>query len=92
MGSPFYVCPDMLEGNYDLKCDVWAVGIIAYQMLCGHPPFIASKEPELYKMIKHHSVTFHDQVWQNVSPEACDFIRQLLKKQGVERPSANKAL
>ena len=33
--QPFYLAPEVINGNYGLKCDVWAMGVIMYMMLCG---------------------------------------------------------
>jgi calcium-dependent protein kinase len=38
-GTAYYVAPECLHGDYDLKCDTWSVGILMYMLLSGKPPF-----------------------------------------------------
>lgn len=40
IGTPVYKPPEQIEGNkYDEKVDIWALGIISYEMLVGKHPF-----------------------------------------------------
>ena len=38
-GTPEYMAPETLKGNYDSRVDWWAVGIMMYEMACGYTPF-----------------------------------------------------
>ena len=39
ISASFYMAPEVLEGIYNEKCDVWACGIILYMLIFGKPPF-----------------------------------------------------
>jgi len=42
LGTPRYMAPEILRGYpIDQACDVWAAGMIAYEIFCGHHPFQA---------------------------------------------------
>ncbi len=45
MGTARYLAPEQLEGQpVDERADVYSLGLVLYEMLCGHPPFGADTE------------------------------------------------
>jgi serine/threonine protein kinase len=51
-GTPFYLSPEILKGQrYDEKVDLWAIGILAYELLLGKSPFEIYDYEDLYKIV-----------------------------------------
>jgi len=58
VGTAYYVSPEVLEGNYDEKCDVWSSGVILYILLTGEPPFNGVTDDDIYKKIAAKKFSF----------------------------------
>ena len=64
LGTAPYMAPEILAAeNYDQAIDVWAIGIIAYELLFDERPFIGVDRRQVFNQIKdklhfifeHHS-------------------------------------
>ena len=91
-GTPYYVAPEILSGSYTEKCDMWSVGVLAYVLLCGYPPFNAASDREILQKVKKGWFSFPDQDWAGVSALGKDFVSRLLAFDPKNRLSASAAL
>jgi len=87
VGTPYYVAPEVMQGEYDEKCDVWSIGVIAYMTLSGRPPFDGKTAKDILRAVRVASVKFQHKVFNGVSDEAISFIRACLTKDISARPS-----
>ena len=77
--QPGYVAPEIIKREpYGLACDMWSIGVIAYILLGGYPPFNERTQKDLFAKIKTGKYEFHQDYWKDVSSEAKDFISKLL--------------
>ena len=103
VGTTTYMAPELVTVKYGIveedketpgythSCDLWSLGILAYALLSGRPPFYGKDDEELFDRIRNcdeFGVQFPQSDWNGVSDEAKDFIRKLLVKDERKRPSA----
>jgi serine/threonine protein kinase len=57
LGTPAYMSPEQAAGDREIdgRTDIYALGVLGYQMLCGELPFQASSTPAM--LVKHLSET-----------------------------------
>ena len=95
LGTPSYIAPEILKRQpYGTSVDVWSLGIIAYILLCGYPPFATDKgQKALFRKIAkgpHPSDDkfFEVEFWGGVSVGAKSLIRRMLDTDPSKRITA----
>lgn len=89
VGTLDYMAPEVIEDEtegsqiYDEKVDIWAMGIICYELLHGVPPF---SNPNMEQTCFNISRATY-QTSAKLSPECVDFINNVLKKAPHNRPT-----
>ena len=99
VGNAAYMAPENVQyQSYSHKSDTWACGVIAYSALAGCLPFQGADDKETLELVMNSKddvakkELFKEPVWEGVSPEAIDFIANMLSYQQWKRPSAKQAL
>ncbi|KAK4251231.1 hypothetical protein C7999DRAFT_11015 [Corynascus novoguineensis] len=57
VGTSQYMAPEVIEGRrYDARCDWWSVGIILFECIYGHTPFLSEEGRHQTKenILRHH--------------------------------------
>ena len=58
-GTLDYLPPEMVAGEFhDEKVDLWSLGVLCYEFLCGKPPFETASHPETYQRIINVDLKF----------------------------------
>ena len=88
LGTPAYMAPEQAAGdpNVDHRADIYAVGVLAYEMLTGRPPFTGSTPQSV--LAKHitqapEPATTHR---PTVPPALDELILRCLHKKAADRP------
>lgn len=92
VGTPYYVAPEVLSKRYTKSCDIWSIGVIAYILLCGYPPFYGDSDNQIFESVRSGRFDFPSPEWDTVSDAAKDFICSLVKIEPRERLTASEAL
>jgi calcium-dependent protein kinase len=91
-GTPYYVAPQVLAGKYDQLSDMWSIGVIMFVMLCGYPPFFGETDADVLAKVRLGNFSFNAADWKNISEDAKNLIRNLLKMNPRDRYTAEQTL
>jgi serine/threonine-protein kinase len=87
-GTPIYMSPEQATGkNVGAPCDIYSLGVIAYEALSGEPPFDGRTLAEVVSMhLTADAVPLRSRC---KAPRAlCSLIHRMLAKDQTERPTA----
>lgn len=91
-GTPNYIAPEILlnKEGHSYEVDVWAIGVIAYTLLIGRPPFQSKNSRETWSKIKKLDYSFPKDIF--ISENAKSFIQSLLQIKPEDRPKIDEIL
>lgn len=88
-GTLDYLSPEVVEGlPHHQSVDIWAIGILIYEMIVGTPPFLTNSFRETYKKIRNVEYDIPNYVSDN----AKHLIQMILVHDQYERPSCDDIL
>ena len=96
MGSPIYMAPELLAGQpADARSDLYALGVLSYELLAGRPPFEADSMGALLRAVARSSPPPLATLRADLLPAAAELMDRLLEpllaKQAALRPSDGDA-
>jgi serine/threonine protein kinase/tetratricopeptide (TPR) repeat protein len=85
VGTPVYMSPEQAAGEeIDTRSDLYALGVVAYEMLAGHPPFQGPHRVVVSKHIAERPVPL-ERVRPDAPGELTGSIMRALEKQPSDR-------
>ena len=84
-GTPFFMPPEVCLGKpYDSKADVWAIGVIIYELIMLKKPF---RGEQIYNVLQAITKCSYDPLDEDCDPNLQMIVFSLLQKDFNKRPS-----
>lgn len=84
VGTPYYLAPELWKGQKcTKKSDIWALGVILFELCCMGYPYPATNEEELKQKVLNDKP---EKFPNNVSKEFQELINKMLRKEANKRP------
>eukprot|EP00440_Ansanella_granifera_P033169 gb/GFBE01035987.1/.p1 GENE.gb/GFBE01035987.1/~~gb/GFBE01035987.1/.p1 ORF type:complete len:710 (+),score=156.44 gb/GFBE01035987.1/:1-2130(+) len=90
-GTTTHKSPQVFQHSYTYKCDMWACGIIMYEVISGELPFEGDEDDQIKAKVIAGKVSWNTE-WTNKSTECLEVARGLLQYDEARRPTAAQAL
>ncbi len=86
VGSPAYMAPEQVKGMpLDGRSDLFSLGVVLFEMLCGRKPFPADTVTTLVYQILHEDPLEDPAMEASLGPGAAMFLREVLAKDRESR-------
>jgi serine/threonine protein kinase len=95
IGTPGYMSPEQARGDVDIdaRTDVWALGVVLFEMLSGRMPYNYNRNAEvMIAMVMTRDPAPLEEVAPTVSRDLCAVVNQALQRDKERRTPSVKAL
>ena len=90
VGTPYFMSPEMLRGlPYGFPSDIWAAGLMLYELMTGEHAFTAGSREELYEKIKRGQ---KPETPKGYSPELTSLLESMMNMNPKNRPTADEII
>jgi len=91
-GTPHYMAPEQVRGEtVDARTDIYALGVVAYELLAGAPPFEAATPMEVAMAHLDRPVDALSQRCEGLPPALVELVHTMLAKSRAARPTLDHA-
>ena len=87
MGTPLYMSPEQVEGGaLDVRSDIYSMGVTAYHMLAGSPPFEGDNPLAIAMQQVKNDATKLETLRPDLPQSLCDLVHRMIEKAPSDRP------
>lgn len=84
LGTPAYMAPEQIRGETGPSADLYSLGCVFYQLLCGEPPFVGDPIPVIMAQMSQAPPPIRERC-PEVSPALAEVVMKLLQKDPADR-------
>jgi len=86
------LAPEVLEGEYDARADIWSLGVMVYLLLSGALPFVGRTITDTLDLVLVAPLEISGSAWDEISEDAKLLIKACLQRDLNYRPTAQEVL